>query len=94
MRRIRIHYFNDPVAVGFGRIGFSLNEFLVISFVVSGSLRAFVRLLNYRGRSEQSQLQLIVMKLFGIVASLMLTSIILWDPRLDSLLAHPTGSAQ
>lgn len=94
MRRIRIHYFNDPVTVGFGRIGFSLNEFLVISFVVSGSLRAFVRLLNYRGRSEQSQLQLIVMKLFGIVASLMLTSIILWDPRLDSLLAHPTGSAQ
>lgn len=44
----------DPVAIGFGRIAINVNEFLVISFVGSGSLRAVASLLNYRGRSEQS----------------------------------------
>lgn len=50
----------DPVAIGFGRIGLKRLKFLVISFVGSGSLRAVVKLLNYRGRSEQSRLQLVV----------------------------------
>jgi hypothetical protein len=54
MRRIGIRYFNDPVAVGVGRIGLKRLKFLVISFVGSGSLRAVSLLLNYRGRSEQS----------------------------------------
>lgn len=54
MRRIGIRYFNDPVAVGFGRIGLKRLKFLVISFLGSGSLRAVSLLLNYRGRSEQS----------------------------------------
>jgi hypothetical protein len=50
----------NPVAIAFGPIGYCLKKALVISLNGLSSLHSTI--LNYPGRSGQSQLQLIVTK--------------------------------
>lgn len=94
MKPIQIRYFNDPVAVGVGRIGLKVKKFSVISLLVSGSLLPLLRYLIIGVVANSHIIFRLNRIFFGFVASSLLPSIILWDPRLDSLLAHPTGSAQ